>query len=158
MGHQIHKVCSVAIVDAYTLKILFEDNFEQTTDFEPVLWGRHLRPVEGPCAVRKSADRSGGAYAHLAQWRRLRSRDAVRMAESGQSADSKSQAVGSSGIETTRGHVGPICAQLLSRRSRNQTGSNHKIFHATPRRRFFKNPLLGFRCGIVPVPERGVVA
>ena len=53
MGHQIHKVCSVAIIDAYTLKILFEDNFEQTIDFEPVLWGDIYGPLKDRALFEK---------------------------------------------------------------------------------------------------------
>ena len=53
MGHQIHKVCSVEIVGAYTLKIFFEDGLEQAIDFEPVLRGEIYGPLKDRALFEK---------------------------------------------------------------------------------------------------------
>lgn len=39
MPHPIHRVHSFEIVDAYTLRVRFDDNTEQVINFQPVLAG-----------------------------------------------------------------------------------------------------------------------
>ena len=39
MVHAIHSVRSFEIVGPYTLRVRFEDNRDQTIDFEPILAG-----------------------------------------------------------------------------------------------------------------------
>jgi len=43
-AYQLHDVISFEIVGAYTLKLTFDDNTEQTINFEPILSG----PMFGP--------------------------------------------------------------------------------------------------------------
>lgn len=44
MSHPIHRVRSCDIVAAYTLRVSFDDNTEQTIDFRPIL----AREIYGP--------------------------------------------------------------------------------------------------------------
>lgn len=46
---KIHRVTAVEIVDAYTLRLTFTDQSEQTINFEPILSG----PVFGPLKERQ---------------------------------------------------------------------------------------------------------
>ena len=45
MLHPIHRVCSFEIVDAYTLRVRFDDNTEQVINFQPVLAGELYGPL-----------------------------------------------------------------------------------------------------------------
>ncbi len=45
MPHPIYRVRSFEIVAPYTLRIAFDDNTEQTINFEPVLAGELYRPL-----------------------------------------------------------------------------------------------------------------
>jgi len=48
MTHPIHRVCSFQVVGPHTLRICFQDNSEQTINFEPVLAGELYRPLRDP--------------------------------------------------------------------------------------------------------------
>jgi hypothetical protein len=43
--HPIYRVSSFEIVSAYTLRVLFNDNTEQTIDFQPILAGELYGPL-----------------------------------------------------------------------------------------------------------------
>jgi hypothetical protein len=45
MTHPIYRICSVAIVGDYTLRIRFDDCTEQIIDFRPILSGQLYRPL-----------------------------------------------------------------------------------------------------------------
>src|SRR5439155_9812951 len=45
MIHPIHRVKSFQIVAPYTLRVQFDDNTEQTIDFQPILAGELYRPL-----------------------------------------------------------------------------------------------------------------
>ena len=45
MIHPIHRVNSFQIVAPYTLRVQFDDNTEQTIDFQPILAGELYRPL-----------------------------------------------------------------------------------------------------------------
>lgn len=45
MSHPIHRVRSFEIVSAYTLRVRFSDDTEQTIDFLPILAGDLYRPL-----------------------------------------------------------------------------------------------------------------
>ena len=45
MSHPLYRVRSFEIVSAYTLRVRFDDNTEQTIDFRPVLAGELYRPL-----------------------------------------------------------------------------------------------------------------
>ena len=45
MNHKIHRVASFEIVGPYTLQVRFDDDKEQTIDFEPVLAGELYAPL-----------------------------------------------------------------------------------------------------------------
>ncbi|HEX8651786.1 MAG TPA: DUF2442 domain-containing protein [Pyrinomonadaceae bacterium] len=45
MNHMIHRVESFEIVGPYTLRVRFDDEKEQTIDFEPVLAGELYGPL-----------------------------------------------------------------------------------------------------------------
>ena len=45
MLHPIHRVGSFEIVDAYTLRVRFDDNTEQVINFKPVLAGELYGPL-----------------------------------------------------------------------------------------------------------------
>jgi len=45
MNHPIYRVRSFEIVSAYTLRIGFDDNTEQTIDFRPILAGELYGPL-----------------------------------------------------------------------------------------------------------------
>jgi hypothetical protein len=45
MNHPIYRVRSFEIVSAYTLRIRFDDDTEQTVDFRPVLAGELYGPL-----------------------------------------------------------------------------------------------------------------
>ena len=45
MLHPIHRVRSFEIVDAYTLRVRFDDNTEQVINFQPVLAGELYGPL-----------------------------------------------------------------------------------------------------------------
>jgi hypothetical protein len=45
MSHSIHRVLSFDIVAPYILRVRFDDNSEQTVDFEPVLAGELFGPL-----------------------------------------------------------------------------------------------------------------
>jgi len=45
MLHPIHRVCSFEIVEAYTLRVRFDDETEQVIDFQPVLAGELYGPL-----------------------------------------------------------------------------------------------------------------
>ena len=46
MNHPIYRVESFEVVAPYTLKVRFDDNTEQTIDFQPVLAGRLYGPLQ----------------------------------------------------------------------------------------------------------------
>jgi hypothetical protein len=43
--HELYDVVSFEIVDDYTLWLKFDDGFERTIDFEPVLYGEVFEPL-----------------------------------------------------------------------------------------------------------------
>lgn len=43
--HRIYRVCKLAVVAPYTLRVGFDDGTEQTIDFEPVLAGELFGPL-----------------------------------------------------------------------------------------------------------------
>ena len=45
MTHPIHRVLAFDIVSPFTLRVRFDDNSEQTIDFQPVLSGELYRPL-----------------------------------------------------------------------------------------------------------------
>lgn len=45
MIHPIYRVTGFNIVNAYTLRVRFDDDTEQTIDFQPVLAGELYRPL-----------------------------------------------------------------------------------------------------------------
>jgi hypothetical protein len=45
MGHPICRVRSFEIVSAYTLRVRFDDDTEQTIDFQPILAGELYGPL-----------------------------------------------------------------------------------------------------------------
>ena len=45
MSHPIYRVQSFEIVAPYTLRVQFDDNTEQTINFEPVLAGELYKPL-----------------------------------------------------------------------------------------------------------------
>jgi hypothetical protein len=45
MNHAIHRVESFEIVGPYQLRVRFDDNVEQTIDFQPVLAGELYSPL-----------------------------------------------------------------------------------------------------------------
>ena len=45
MVHQINRVRSFEIVGPYALRVQFDDNTEQTINFEPMLFGELFRPL-----------------------------------------------------------------------------------------------------------------
>jgi hypothetical protein len=45
MTHPIHRVRSVEIVSEYKLSVRFDDNTEQTIDFQPILAGELYGPL-----------------------------------------------------------------------------------------------------------------
>ena len=46
--HAIHRVIDFKCVEAYTLRVRFDDGTEQVIDFEPVLGGELFRPLRDP--------------------------------------------------------------------------------------------------------------
>jgi hypothetical protein len=48
MTHPIYRVVSFEIVTTYTLKVRFDDETEQTINFQPVLAGDLYRPLRDP--------------------------------------------------------------------------------------------------------------
>jgi len=46
MNHPIYRVESFEVVGAYTLRVRFDDNTEQTIDFQPVLAGQLYGPLQ----------------------------------------------------------------------------------------------------------------
>ena len=48
MSHPICRVCSFEIVSAYTLRVRFDDDTEQTIDFQPILAGELYGPLRDP--------------------------------------------------------------------------------------------------------------
>jgi hypothetical protein len=53
MQHPIHAVQSFEIVAPYTVRVRFEDDIEQTIDFEPVLAGELYCPLRDPELFKK---------------------------------------------------------------------------------------------------------
>lgn len=53
--HPIYRVRSFAIVAPYTLRVTFDDQTEQTIDFEPVLAGELYRPLRDLSVFEKVA-------------------------------------------------------------------------------------------------------
>lgn len=45
MSHAIHRVKSFEIIHSYTLRVRFDDDTEQTIDFQPVLAGELYGPL-----------------------------------------------------------------------------------------------------------------
>jgi Protein of unknown function (DUF2442) len=45
MNHPIYQVTSFTIVAPYTLRVIFDDQSEQTINFQPVLAGELYRPL-----------------------------------------------------------------------------------------------------------------
>jgi hypothetical protein len=45
-GHDLYYVEAFQIVGPYTLRIVFDDSSEQTIDFEPILRGKLLEPLQ----------------------------------------------------------------------------------------------------------------
>ena len=45
MSHPLYDVVAFEIVGSYRLRVLFDDESEQTINFEPVLYGTMLRPL-----------------------------------------------------------------------------------------------------------------
>jgi hypothetical protein len=45
MHHRIYRVTSLEIVAPYSLRLRFDDEIEQTIDFQPVLAGELYRPL-----------------------------------------------------------------------------------------------------------------
>ena len=45
MIHPIYRVCSFQVVAPYTLRVQFDDNTEQTIDFQPILAGELFGPL-----------------------------------------------------------------------------------------------------------------
>jgi Protein of unknown function (DUF2442) len=45
MSHPIYRVESFEIVSSYTLRIRFDDDIEQTIDFQPILMGELYGPL-----------------------------------------------------------------------------------------------------------------
>ncbi|MBI3683441.1 MAG: DUF2442 domain-containing protein [Acidobacteria bacterium] len=45
MSHPICRVCSFEILTAYTLRVRFDDDTEQTIDFRPILAGELYGPL-----------------------------------------------------------------------------------------------------------------
>ncbi len=45
MSHPICRVCSFEILSAYTLRVRFDDDTEQTIDFRPILAGELYGPL-----------------------------------------------------------------------------------------------------------------
>jgi hypothetical protein len=45
MNHPIFRVCDVAVVGPYTLRVTFDDGTEQVIDFRPVLAGKLFGPL-----------------------------------------------------------------------------------------------------------------
>ncbi len=65
MEHPIHRVRSVEIIAAYTLRVAFEDGTVQTINLEPILAGELYGPLRDPQlfnSVRIDAD------AHTLGW------------------------------------------------------------------------------------------
>jgi hypothetical protein len=46
MNHPIYRVESFEIIAPYTLRVCFDDNTEQTIDFQPVLAGQMYSPLK----------------------------------------------------------------------------------------------------------------
>lgn len=45
MNHLLYDVTDFAIVEPYTLRVVFDDGVEQTINFEPVLYGEMFGPL-----------------------------------------------------------------------------------------------------------------
>jgi hypothetical protein len=45
MHHPIYRVSSFGILAPYTLRVRFDDDTEQTIDFQPILAGEFYRPL-----------------------------------------------------------------------------------------------------------------
>ena len=48
MSHPIYRVRAFEIVAAYTLRVCFDDDTEQTIDFRPILAGELYGPLRNP--------------------------------------------------------------------------------------------------------------
>ena len=53
MSHPIHRVDSFELLEAYRLRVRFEDGAERTIDLEPVLFGALYGPVRDPAMFRQ---------------------------------------------------------------------------------------------------------
>lgn len=53
MGHSIHRVTSVDILDGYRLRVGFDDGIRREIDFEPILEGE----LYGPLRARSQFER-----------------------------------------------------------------------------------------------------
>ncbi len=82
MSHAIHRVEAFEIVGPYTLTLRFEDGMQQRIDFRAVLAGELFGPLAGPAGVQRGGPGSGSRNGGLAQWGRLRSCHALRLAKS----------------------------------------------------------------------------
>ena len=60
MSHPIYRVRSFEIVSAYTLRVRFDDNTEQTIDFRPILVGELYDPPARAGIVQPGPNRSRG--------------------------------------------------------------------------------------------------
>jgi len=45
MAHSVYRVCDVAIIGPYVLRVRFDDDTERSIDFEPVLAGELYGPL-----------------------------------------------------------------------------------------------------------------
>ena len=80
MIHPIHQITAFQIVGPYSLRLRFEDGLERTIDFSPVLAGELFGPFRDASLFPASAAGCRGTNDRLAQRRRLRSGDALRLA------------------------------------------------------------------------------
>lgn len=53
MSHPIHRVASFELLEAYRLRVRFEDGAERTIDLEPVLFGTLYGPLRDQAVFRQ---------------------------------------------------------------------------------------------------------
>jgi hypothetical protein len=56
MSHPVYRILSFDIVAPYILRVRFDDNTEQTVDFQPILAGELYGPLRDSEFVQSSAD------------------------------------------------------------------------------------------------------
>jgi len=80
MEHPIYHITEFEITAPYTLRIKFNDDTEQTIDFEPILHGEIYSPLRDLGLFQPGETRPRSADSGLAERCRFRSRRFARLA------------------------------------------------------------------------------